>query len=950
MTRNRSMPAPVAVSAALLVGMGMPAAGAADEVFDLPWQSRELANGLQVVVVKTDYPDIVSLQIPVQTGSRNEVEAGKSGFAHFFEHMMFRGTKNVPPEEYNAALKRAGADMNAYTTDDFTNYHIDFTKADLDEVLRLEADRFMNLSYGEDVFRTEALAVKGEYLKNSANPLRKLFEQMRAAHYSAHTYRHTTMGFLEDIEDMPNQYEYSKQFFDRWYRPEKSTVLLVGDLEFEPTFALVAKHFGAWERGDYSARIPVEPPGKGPTSTYVPMDTQPWVAVAFRGPAFDPASTDSAAMDVIAQHYFSENSDLYRKLVLERQLVDQLLPFFLKPRDPGLMTVFARVTSPDAAAEVRDEILKTFARARYETLGADKLERLKARLRYQFLAGLDNSAAIAAALAPVVQFERTPETINTLYATYAKLTPEDVKAAAERHFTDTVRTIGVLAKGQTLAGVEKGPSVDDMVAAATAGGAADFRLVERRSESSPLVDVSFVFRAGAALDPPGKKGVSQLTALMVSEGGSSERTIDQINDALYPMAASFDAQVDKEMVRLSGTVHRDNLGAWYALASEQLLSPGWREEDFTRLRTQLLNAIRTDLVANNDEELGKEALYQFIYGPHHPYGTLNLGLVADVEALTLDDVKSFYAAHYTPANLTVGLAGGYAAKFVARLRQDLGRLPESGEAAVRLVDVPPIRRHQALILEKETMAYAVSFGFPITLERGDPDWVALWLATQWLGQHRSQNGRLYDRIRELRGMNYGDYAYIEYFPRGMFLLQPDANLYRRQQIFQVWLRPLTGNNEAHFATRVALHELGRLIEKGLTREQFEATRTFLDKWVPQPVAAQSALLGYAVDSAWYGIPDFTTYVREKLKKLTLEDVNRVIREQLQTRNVKFVFITPDAADLQRRLVSNEASPMSYNSPKPDAVLEEDEVIQDLPLQFSDESVQVVPAAEVFSGS
>jgi zinc protease len=199
-------------------------------------------------------------------------------------------------------------------------------------------------------------------------------------------------------------------------------------------------------------------------------------------------------------------------------------------------------------------------------------------------------------------------------------------------------------------------------------------------------------------------------------------------------------------------------------------------------------------------------------------------------------------------------------------------------------------------------------------------------------------------------MNYGDYAYIEYFPRGMFLLQPDANLYRRQQIFQVWLRPLTGNNEAHFATRVALHELGRLIENGLTREQFEATRTFLDKWVPQPVAAQSALLGYAVDSAWYGIPDFTTYVREELKKLTLEDVNRVIREQLQTRNVKFVFITPDAADLQRRLVSNEASPMSYNSPKPDAVLEEDEVIQDLPLQFSDESVQVVPAAEVFSGS
>src|SRR6056297_977904 len=138
-------------------------------VFDLPREERQLANGLKVIVVKTDFPDIVSLQIPVQTGSRNEIEPGKTGFAHFFEHMMFRGTENVSPEEFNAALKRAGADINAYTTDDYTNYHIDFTKADLETILALEADRFMNLSYGEDVFRTEALAVKGEYIKNSAS-------------------------------------------------------------------------------------------------------------------------------------------------------------------------------------------------------------------------------------------------------------------------------------------------------------------------------------------------------------------------------------------------------------------------------------------------------------------------------------------------------------------------------------------------------------------------------------------------------------------------------------------------------------------------------------------------------------------------------------------------------------------------------------------------------------
>lgn len=934
-------------------GAAVEAAGGDDKarVFDLPWQERELANGLKVIVVKTDFPDIVSLQIPVQTGSRNEVEPGKTGFAHFFEHMMFRGTENVSPEEYNAALKLAGADTNAYTTDDYTNYHIDFTKADLDTVLALEADRFMNLSYGEDVFRTEALAVKGEYIKNSANPIRKIFEQVRATHYREHTYRHTTMGFFEDILEMPEQYEYSRLFFDRWYRPEKSAVILVGDLEFEPTFALVEKHFGPWQRGSYQAEIPVEPPGEGSTSVYVPVDmpTQPWIAVAFRGPGFDPRDPDTAAVQMIAQHYFSDNSDLYRKLVLERQVVDQLFAYMPMNRDPGLFWVLARIVDAAATAEVRDEILATFARARTESLSPDKLQRIKDRMRFSFLAGLDNSPVIGAALAGFVQYERSVETVDALYATFAALAPADLTAAADRHFRDAVRTVGIIASGDSLAGLEAGgPSVDALAAAATTGEAA-FRLVERHSDASPLVDVSYVFRAGAMLDPPGKKGLAQLTAMMLTEAGSASRSIDQINDALYPMAAGFGAQVDKEMVRLSGTVHRDNLAAWYGLTAEQLLAPGWREEDFRRLQTQLVNAILTDLVANNDEELGKEALYQFIYGPEHPYGTLTLGRVEDVQALTLDDVQAFYAAHYHPANLTVGLAGGYPAEFVATLRRDLARLPTADPAAAPASpgSPAPVRGHQALILEKDTMAHAVSFGFPIELKRGDPDWVPLWLATQWLGQHRSQNARLFQAIREQRGMNYGNYAYIEYFPRGMYLTQPDANLFRRQQIFQVWLRPLTGNNEAHFATRAALYELDRLIEQGLSEAEFEATRAFLDKWVAQLVSSQPALLGYAIDSDWYGIPDFPAYVRQALAGLTLDDVNRVIRERLSTRDVKFVFVTPDAADLKRRLLGNERSPMSYNSPKPEALLAEDAVIEVMPLGFGADSIEVVPVDSVF---
>src|SRR5918993_1437338 len=232
----------------------------------LPFKASEktLANGLKVIVVPTGFPNIVSIQIPVQTGSRNEVEAGKSGFAHFFEHMMFRGTKAYSPEAYNAIITKAGARQNAYTSDDLTNYHITFAKEDLEKILEIEADRFKNLSYSEEVFKTEARAVLGEYNKNSQSPVRKILEVQREAAYTTHTYKHTTMGFIKDIENMPNQFEYAKTFFSRWYRPEKTTIIVAGDVEPNRVFQLVEKYWGGWQRGTFSVDIPQETEHKGP--------------------------------------------------------------------------------------------------------------------------------------------------------------------------------------------------------------------------------------------------------------------------------------------------------------------------------------------------------------------------------------------------------------------------------------------------------------------------------------------------------------------------------------------------------------------------------------------------------------------------------------------------------------------------------------------------------------
>jgi zinc protease len=915
------------------------------KIFDLPYLSRELPNGLRVIVVRTDYPDLVTLQIPVQTGSRNEVEPGKSGFAHFFEHMMFRGTAKYPADRYEAIINSVGGAQNAYTSDDLTNYHVTFTKADLEKVLEVEADRFMNLEYSEAQFRTEALAVKGEYLKNYSNPFQKISEVTRNAAFTTHPYKHTTIGFFEDIQAMPEQLEYSKLFFDRWYRPEKTSVIVVGDVNPEAAFKLVEKYFAPWQRGSYTVDIPVEPPPSGPQQQHIRWEapTQAYFTLSFRGPAFRATERELPALDLLGEVWFSQTSDLYQKLVVKERLVDQLFFGAANRKDPGLIQIAARLIKPENAAVVSAAILETLVRARTEQVTPDKLQDIKSALKYSFAASLDNSEAIGAMLARFVHYERDPETVNRLYQTYDALTAEDLQAAANRYLVDRSRVLVTLANTEALAGGTFA-SIDERVAAVARAAAPSFAVEELKGDS-PLVAVNLLFATGAAADPAGKKGLAQLTAAMITDGGSQARSYREITDSLYPLAASFDAQVDKEMLSFQGLVHRDNLAKWSALTLEQLLSPGFKDEDFQRVKTSLINAIRTNLRGNDDEELGKEVLYQFIYGPAHPYGTLNLGDVSDLERMTLDDVRAFYNEQLTQANLTLGLAGGYSDTWAGDFKRALTRLPAGTKRTFTLPTPPAIEGREALIVQKETSSVAVSMGIPVEVKRGDKDWLALWLARSWLGEHR-QGGQLFQRIREQRGMNYGDYAYIEYFPRGGSRFFPDTNLGRQQQIFQVWIRPLRDNNDAVFATRVALFELDALIKDGMTAAEFQAQRDYLLKFVAQLAKTQSQRLGYALDSRYYRMGDFASYARSGLAKLSLADVNRAIRKHLQTRNAKFVFVTKDSADLTRRLTSDAPSPIKYPTAKPELAAE-DKIIEKLPLKFVPAKVRTLSAAEVF---
>ncbi|MEE8586708.1 MAG: pitrilysin family protein, partial [Acidobacteriota bacterium] len=313
----------IAISFFLALGLAMAAASAVDEkIFPFEYRKVQLDNGFHAYLIRAGAPGQIAYVTVVRTGSREEWEPGRSGYAHFFEHMMFRGTEKHPA--FDDVITRIGGDSNAFTSNDRTVYHIVAATDSLQQLVDLESDRFMNLSYDEPVFRTEAGAVLGEFNQGRANPFLYLFEKIRDTAFDKHTYKHLTIGFEEDVRAMPEGFKYSRSFFDRYYRPENCILLLAGgDFEFDRAEQLIRQHYGPWESGYTAPEIESEPAQTEPrtASAEFPGRTLPILSVNYKGPAWSAFDKMSAATEVLGQVAFGQNSDIYKKLVIQEQKV-----------------------------------------------------------------------------------------------------------------------------------------------------------------------------------------------------------------------------------------------------------------------------------------------------------------------------------------------------------------------------------------------------------------------------------------------------------------------------------------------------------------------------------------------------------------------------------------------------------------------------------------------------
>jgi zinc protease len=491
-------------------------------------------------------------------------------------------------------------------------------------------------------------------------------------------------------------------------------------------------------------------------------------------------------------------------------------------------------------------------------------------------------------------------------------------------------------------------------------------VVELKLPKSDQVVIKIMFKNGSICDPIGKEGLTDITTSTIVEGGTATLTSSQIKDMIYPWAASYFVTTDKEVTIFTFSVHKDLIDQFYPIVKGLILTPSFTEEDFNRVKSNQQNYVDEVIRTSSDEEYSKKALEDLLFRGGS-YQHLVAGSSSGVKSIKLEDVRNHYQMYFGAANMTIGIAGNYTSDFLNNLYKDMTSLPS---ANVMFPLPTPARTPNGieveLIAKDNALGSAIFTGFPLPITRSNNDFAALMIANSWLGEHRKSYSRLYQKIREARSMNYGDYTYIEWYENGGSNMLPRPGFPRSSNYTSIWLRPvqtakgLKGQypelanieiGHAHFALRMAIREMDLLIENGLSQEDFDLTKTFLRSYIKLYAQTPESQLGYLMDSKFYGRRDWLKDADALLEKATLLDVNSAMKKYWQTKNMFVTIVTDrsEVAPLARSLRENTPSPMAYSDVLKgvlsNEIFDEDKLVQNYPLNVT--NVTIVESKDTF---
>ncbi len=394
-----------------------------------------LDNGLRVVTVPMSGAPTVAFYTLVMAGSRDEVEPGRSGYAHLFEHLMVRGTAKVPASDYEKKMQSLGADNNAFTTDDFTFYVPLIPKESLADLVPIEADRFQHLDVPQAPYKDETGAVAGEYNKDFSNPWWAMDEAIREIAFTQHTYGHTVIGYKRDVDAMPQNHAYSKTFFSRFYVPDDCVIFAVGDVDRESILSLVKKSYGDWKGKRAQPSIKTEPEQTAPRRRDMTWKgpTTPRMLLGYKAPSAKDHLADSAALGVLETLIFGEPSELYQRLVVKEQKVIELGadPDEALHKDPGLLRIDAKLKEGTSFDEIIGAVQAAIDAVAQGKVDDKELADARNHLTSGIVLGMQTPGTVAERIAFLTAATGDPHGFDRFMSAAMGVTKEDVVRVAK---------------------------------------------------------------------------------------------------------------------------------------------------------------------------------------------------------------------------------------------------------------------------------------------------------------------------------------------------------------------------------------------------------------------------------------------------------------------------------------------------------------------------------------
>ncbi len=892
--------APAAV-AALLIGLAVlavPFLAAQTAKIDIPYQKFTLDNGLTLIVHEDHKAPIVAFNVWYHVGSKNEV-AGKTGFAHLFEHLMFNGSENYDDDYFKPMQKIGATDLNGTTNEDRTNYFENVPVSALDLVLWMESDRMGHLKGAVSQAKLdEQRGVVQNELRQYANEPYSVTEDLilKGTYPPEHPYSWSVGGSIEDLNNA--KLEDVHKWFGTYYGPNNAVVVVAGDIDAKTALEKVTKYFGD---------IPPSPP-VARHSAWVAKRTgshrqsvQDRVAQAriykvWNVPGWGTECADK--LDLVSSILADgKTSRLYKRLVYDDQLATSVSAY-INPREiAGVFTVQADARPGVELAQVEKAIDEELARFLKEGPTPAEVERVKVQYAARFVRGAERIGGFGGKsdiLASSTINGGSPDAYKKTLGHIDAATPESLKESANHWLSDGVYILEVTPY-PAFAAAEAGADRKTMPAAGAAPEA-KFPAVERATLANglkivlaerhaiPVVNLALIFDAGYAADKGGLPGTASLAMTMLDEG-TAKRTSLEISEELARLGAELGTGAGLDTCQVTLSTLKDKIDPALDVFADVVLNPAFPDADFKRLQKIQIAQIAQE--KDSPIYMALRVLPKFVYGDGHAYAApfTGSGFAETVAKLTRDDLVKFHKSWFKPGNATLIVVGDAT---LAEIKPKIEKLFKEWKAgAVPVKDVKPValRTTPAVyIMDKPQAPQSVVIcGHPAT-PSADPDAIAIETMNDILGGDFVSRINL--NIRENKHWSYG----------AMSLLFPA----RGQRMFLAYA-PVQADKTKETMIEIRGEMEGVLGKRPITADEFQNMKASKVLGLPGRWETASAVQSSLVEIVSYGLPaDFYQKYSAQVQKLALEDLTKAAKKILRPDALTWV-IVGDRAQIEPKI-------------------------------------------------